>query len=242
MPSAAACVLVNEDGWIVTAKHVVEAMDQALEMEKVARQRDAIKANRTLSNRQRQQALAKLPRSKVDRAAVSWGHPHARPEDVIVSDTCDLAAVHLSNLSIPSGYKPPKFRKDVSPGEFLRRVGYALLEDKLQAVWHADKQQFELNATPPLFVNSGIVSRFLSQPNGEVRLIEIDSPGLNGQSGGPLIDREGGICGIQSATSHYPLTAMDPKIPNQFYHVGVAVHAETVRAFLKENGIRHGIV
>ena len=120
-------------------------------------------------------------------------------------------------------------------GELLCRTGYSLLEDKLAVKW--DGTGFAANAAPPLFVNSGLVSRFINQ--GDLRIIELDSPGLRGQSGGPLFDEEGRICGMQFRTTHYPLGFNTN--PQERYHVGQAIDVSTLRAFLDGNGIDYAI-
>lgn len=69
--------------------------------------------------------------------------------------------------------------------------------------------------------------------------IETSSPGLRGQSGGPVYDREGRVWGIQSRTIHIPL-GFDPTIiidgvstvEHQFLNLGIATHARTVLLFL----------
>ena len=75
--------------------------------------------------------------------------------------------------------------------------------------------------------------------------IEVSTPGLRGQSGGPVFDTEGRVCGIQSHTSSLPL-GFSPKIEhgghktveNQFINVGFASHVKEVLDLLRDNGIR----
>ena len=87
----------------------------------------------------------------------------------------------------------------------------------------------------PLFVNEALVSRFAVLQSGGM-WIETSSPGLRGQSGGPLVDVNGNVCGIQVNTYHYPLD-FQGIARDQFLNVGRAVHVESVTAFLKSEKI-----
>ncbi len=78
-------------------------------------------------------------------------------------------------------------------------------------------------------------------PDGapELSYLETSTPGLRGQSGGPIFDVEGRLCAIQVHTVHYPL-GFSPVVEqggrqleeHQFLNVGVGVHADTILAFL----------
>ncbi len=67
-------------------------------------------------------------------------------------------------------------------------------------------------------------------------LIETSSPGLRGQSGGPLVDEDGKVCGIQSYTIHYSLKF---NVQDQFLHVGRAIHAKSIIEFLDRYNISY---
>jgi hypothetical protein len=76
------------------------------------------------------------------------------------------------------------------------------------------------------------------------RYIETSSPGLKGQSGGPIFDQHGVVWGMQVRTQHYPLgfdasLAVDgkTKVGAQFLNVGWGVHAQTIHDALSERGI-----
>ncbi len=65
--------------------------------------------------------------------------------------------------------------------------------------------------------------------------METSTPGLKGQSGGPIFDKDGNIWAVQSATNSLPLD-FSPKVKhngrevteNQFLNVGIGTHVETV--------------
>ena len=73
--------------------------------------------------------------------------------------------------------------------------------------------------------------------------IETSTPGLRGQSGGPIFDVAGAVCGMQSKTAHLPL-GFSPRsksrrrvTEHQFLNVGLAVHAETMLEFFDRHGV-----
>ena len=77
----------------------------------------------------------------------------------------------------------------------------------------------------------------------------MSTPGLRGQSGGPLFDTTGLIYGMQSATSHLHLgfdiedhevlvNGRKRRVSNYpFLNVGRCVHVDVIKAFLREKGV-----
>ena len=84
----------------------------------------------------------------------------------------------------------------------------------------------------------------------EIAGIELSTPGLRGQSGGPLFDKDGIVCGMQSGTNHlhlgfdmknfeYKTNGRTIKVTNQpFIHMGHCVHIDIIKNFLRENNIK----
>ena len=237
MISVGAGILLNKDGWVLTAKHVLEEAAKVLAEEARSRAWESIKGDHSLSSKARQRALRNVgKRPKIKRAAVMWGQVGADVDETHVHNDIDLALFRIANLTLGREFTPPKFRDgEIPAGEMLCRSGFALLEDKLVVKWDDKERTFAANAMPPLFANSGIVSRFID--DGGVQIIEVDSPGLKGQSGGPLFDEQGRICGMQFRTTHYPL-GFNTRAP-EFYHVGQALHASTICRCLDERGVTY---
>jgi hypothetical protein len=133
----------------------------------------------------------------------------------------------------------------------LCRLGFPF--HSIEPTYDAGKDTFELPAGSvplPLFPIEGILTRFVEvvvptgqpKPNYPLRYLETSSPGLKGQSGGPIFDTHGTVWAIQSKTQHYPL-GFNPEVPgehareHQFLNVGWGVHAATIVAAMKEKGI-----
>lgn len=228
-------MVVNSDGWIVTAGHVLKnIMDTHNEVEKNSQPGAAQPKRRSTK---RKGSTAGNPNDKTQ-CATLWSTMGGRVVEGHGNDTSDLAVGRLTGIAIPKDYEYPVFRRDgIRAGEFLCRVGYPFLPN-LEVTWtQADGFDFKNPFPVPSFVNEALVSRFAAFPTGE-QWIETSSPGLRGQSGGPLADRNGAICGIQVNTEHYPLD-FEGKGQGQVLNVGRAVHVDTIRQFLEEHGISY---
>jgi hypothetical protein len=106
-----------------------------------------------------------------------------------------------------------------------------------------------------IFPIEGILTRLIergpSAASYRKLFVETSSPGLNGKSGGPVLDTSGVVWGVQSQTRHLSL-GFNPEVPDeaggstkheehQFLNVGRAAHPETIVGLLKENGVPHRI-
>jgi S1-C subfamily serine protease len=215
-------MIVNESGWFVTAGHIL------MEIHKLAQQ-----AGRTKGRRQK-------PNDVTNYVTVFGTHDPKKVTltEVEVQGEVDIGVGKLDGYIPPPVHKFPRFRRrDVAQGELLCRVGYPFVDD-IGLKWSNERFQFTNLFPVPQFANEALVSRFIQLPTG--RWIETSSPGLRGQSGGPLVDADGYICGIQVNTHHYPLGFRGGG-RNQVLNVGRAVHVETVRQFLDTKGIRYEI-
>ena len=136
--------------------------------------------------------------------ATIMGVTQASLSKAFVHDELDIGVGKLKGYTTPSGYKFPQFRvREVEQGELLCRIGYPFI-DSIRPTWSREKGFSFTNLFPvPMFANEALVSRFAKLNTG--KWIETSSPGLKGQSGGPLVDSDGYICGIQVNTGHYPL-------------------------------------
>ena len=101
----------------------------------------------------------------------------------------------------------------------------------------------------PRFPIDGMMTRQIADANGTIFGIEMSTPGLRGQSGGPLFDEDGIIYGMQFATKHLHLGfdiidmkiqsgGMERTVSNQpFLHVGHCIYVEVIKDFLREKDI-----
>jgi hypothetical protein len=145
-----------------------------------------------------------------------------------------------------------KHANTIRQGKMLCRLGFPFPEFN-NFRYDKDKDDIEWttegNPNSPIFPIDGIVTRFVAVAGKGLTGIEMSTPGLRGQSGGPLFDEEGRIYGMQFATKHLHLgfdmkdheIVMDGKkikIANHpFLHVGLCVHVDKIKEFLKQHNV-----
>lgn len=139
-------------------------------------------------------------------------------------------------------YKPgsikafPKFL-DGSIGELPRgvpliRFGYPMGDphSNVRASWDHMRNCFcfDGEAKVSFYFNEGIVTQYVDREK-EVRLMELSSPALIGQSGGPVLTMEGIVVGLQSRNTLWEL----PKKPP--FETGLATSHIAIAGFLKKH-------
>lgn len=231
-------IVVNDQGWIVTAGHILRQLammcadvqnTSAYSINKATIENDA-----TLDRHERKRRLkllsAPTPNS-TERCSAWWSFPGSNltnytfvtPEIPNFGDLADIGVGQLDPFDPSWVTQYPTFKdptKDFEPGTSLCKLGFPF--HAITPVWNDAKQSFELppEALPlPRFPIEGILTRMydldasgagLSFP---VRYIETSSPGLKGQSGGPTIDTKGTVWAVQAKTQNLPL-GFDPQVPN----------------------------
>ena len=256
-------IVLNDKGWILTAAHIgleLAKLSTAVGDINIRRTKaEAIRADSSLNSKQKGKkirALGKERSTDVSNYNVLWGANGGTISELKPLPHVDIAIGKLNGANL-SGIKTyPTFRKGYSDdfGVSLCRYGFPLHEIKSGFDEDANYFTFPNGLFPVhMFANEGIISRYMNilVPDEnpplpfERRLIETSSPGLRGQSGGPIYDADGRIWGIQSETAHYEL-GFTPEArghkEHQFLNVGRAVDAHTICSFLDANGIKYQTV
>ncbi|MCX6338972.1 MAG: trypsin-like peptidase domain-containing protein [Candidatus Aureabacteria bacterium] len=255
-----AFVVVNHEGWIVTVAHLLQshhaAQAHAREIEGFKKRNAEIDADDSLTPKEKDAKKTALsPNPKwITNSSFWWGCWNSTflndvrplPEaDLIVGRIEPFDPAWVSNYPM---FKDPT--RNFDQGTSLCRLGFPFHE--IKTTFDAKKNSFVVDPAclpPPYFPIEGIFTRNLlagktKDGKHDIKFIETSSPGLRGQSGGAIFDSHGTVWGIQSTTRHLPL-GFSPKIKrgnaeieeNQFLNVGKGIHAETILAFLKDNGI-----
>ena len=255
-------ILVNDDGWLLNAGHLVKKFAELKSSEQEYQQRfkdlqpkvAAIKVKKNLTAKQRQRKISSLY-AKVPVSSTSVGFmfmvPTVGVSRGIVDEVVDLGLFKLEGYQVPPSYQPPVFRTgSAATGEMLCRVGYPF--NRIKATWDNGSKTFNLeNPYPmPMFANEALVSQRVdilvendpNPPKYQRRMFQTSTPGIKGQSGGPLVDPDGMVCGVQVMTQHYPLEfspTYKGRKEHQFFNSGVAVSVKTIQGFLTEHGVQY---
>ena len=99
----------------------------------------------------------------------------------------------------------------------------------------------------PRFPIEGMVTRHVSDSNNVIGF-EMSTPGLRGQSGGPVFDTDGKVWGMQAQTAHLDLDFdINQKVMRSgkekhvedfaFFHVGRCIHVDVLKSFMNDNNV-----
>lgn len=253
-------VVINPDGWIVTAAHVIDFLQKLSDSKALGvqylEQESEIRTDRSLTRKERRKRIRKLgkPNGLTQAWHASWGGSNVNVHEPVGIPKIDLAIARLEPFDPAWIDEYPVFKdanKPLAPGTSLCRIGYPF--HTIEPTYDEDADCFDLpaGALPvPVFPIDGIYTRDVSLSEDErdfpLRFLETSSPGLRGQSGGPIVDTNGTVWAIQSQTRHFPL-GFEPeakgrtgrKVEHQFLNVGWGVHPATLTGFFDELGIAH---
>ena len=262
LPGTSTLFFVNEDGVAITCKHVLNIITQAdpinihfrnfkSERERLPNDEDFTKK---LSELEAKYHFQKETTIQVKNNFVnsfdsfigikSYAHP-----------TLDLAIVQFEGFKQKLYTSHATFVKDsskIQQGKSLCRLGYPFPEFnnfKLNPATDDIEWTKTGNASSPRFPLDGIITRF-GGDGSQVISIEMSTPGLRGQSGGPLFDADGIVYGMQYMTSHLHLgfdiinkemiiEGKKMQISNYpFLHVGHCIHVDRIKEFLALHKIK----
>ncbi|MCH7412921.1 serine protease [Belliella sp. R4-6] len=257
IPGAATLFFVNEHGYAITCKHVVQWISSGTPLNnnyKAFKQdcsrvpRDG-KYKQTLKNLEVKYKL--LENSTIQMKStfidcidkISGFTYHLHPE-------YDLAIIKFNDFSktLYHGHAVfPKNADSINQGKFLCRLGFPFPEfSNFKLNLESDDIEWTSDGvkSSPRFPIDGMVTRFLGDKKGVKHGIEMSTPGLRGQSGGPLFDENGIVYGMQSRTKHLHLgfDIEDKEIISKgkskkindysFIHLGECIHVNIIKEFL----------
>jgi len=252
-------MVVNRDGWVLTSAHVIEEISRAeASVRGVASIDERIAKARRAHERQQVEELKRSRGTSLSHHVEIWAVPgfaaaQPRVVEYRVDKDADLAAVRLEPFDAATVGGFPLFRgpsEPVEPGMSVCRLGYPF--HSVDATFDEKRRSFDIQSGFPVprFALEAIVSRFqavkIEGRQTPAAFIETSSPGLRGQSGGPLLDVAGRVCGVQSHTAHLDL-GFDASyerdgervVERQFLNIGRASHIDGVLAFLDEHGVSY---
>lgn len=262
LPGASTIFFVNENGYAITCKHVVDLLASS----------DNINLNYNNFKRERQ-SLPQDGKFKTHLKGLELKYKF-NPDTTIqvkhnfiasvdkmsgfscfVHPTLDLAILKFNDFGKIHYSDCAKFLRDgnnIKQGKFLCRLGFPFPEFN-NFTFNNETDEIEWTSTgvsaSPIFPIEGMVTRFLADQQQGLYGIEMSTPGLRGQSGGPLFDNKGTIYGMQFSTKHMHLgfDIVDKEIMTgngikkitdySFMHLGQCIHLEAIKAFLREHNV-----
>ncbi len=263
IPGASTLFFVNELGYAITCRHVAELIAQAdainsrhkeiaLEILKLSRKKGFNGKKKEIEKKYsvNKSCVTQIKNTFINCVdSMSEFKIEAHPtEDVAI-----ISFVGFSQLPYTGHAVFLKNSSKIKQGQSLCRLGYPFPEF---SNFTYDKENDDILWTSegkpitPSFPIDGIVTRNVLGENNKVTGIEVSTPGLRGQSGGPLFDQRGVIYGMQSSTHHLHLgfdikdgeireNGKIRKISNYpFLHLGRSVHVDVIKDFLKEKGVK----
>ena len=259
-----ACVVLNREGWILTAGHLLDIVRQHQESARRHRgYRDNVvefQRDTSADKRFRKRGVRTFHRpatASVRHHSAWWGADGVRLVEAKVLPAADLALGRLEPFDAASVPRYPVLKdpdRDYAPGRSLCKLGFPF--QPIVPVYDEEADTFTLPpGSVPLapFPLEGMFTRIVAtrtpgSGQGEAStFIETSSPTLIGQMGGPVFDAQARVWGIQSHTVHHPLGFHPPvpgggqgQVEHQFLNTGLAVHASVIVRFLEAEGVAYG--
>src|SRR6266849_3059507 len=218
VPGAASLFFVNSEGWALTCRHVAEAITAADQMNrKYIQYRGELAAS--FGKVKQKQAVRDLARkfgyNPETVAEVKLSFVNCIEGDLLADmkwhPELDVALIQFKNFKNVLCSKFPVFAKDstnLKQGRFLCRLGFPFPEFTNFGYDQAKDEIMWTNSgrtDTPRFPIEGMVTRLVGMDAQTIVGFELSTPGLRGQSGGPVFDTSGTVWGIQSRTNHLDL-------------------------------------
>ena len=264
IPGAATLFFINEEGYAITCKHVLEMLAGAdsinnaynnFKKEKQLASADPkfrqLLKGLELKYKYQADSIIQVKNNFVDCVDTMSGFTwHAHP-------TLDLAILKFNDYGKLHYHEYAHLLKDeneVKQGKFLCRLGFPFPEFNNYSFDAPNDDIVWLKegiSVSPRFPIEGMVTRFLADQQEGLFGIEMSTPGLKGQSGGPLFDANGIVYGMQFSTKHlhlgFDMVDKEIMVNNHtkkindyaFLHLGQCIHVRAIKAFLKQHGVKY---
>ena len=249
-------IIINPEGWILTAGHLFDSFvkyQQDMKKIKEVEEINARKASMAVPGAMTLPDTIQLDPKWITNHSFWWGGDGLRSTSVYVNREIDIALAKLDGFRPDMVQEYPIFRDPdtMRPGTSICRTGFPFAN--IATDFDEGSKSFRIrNGVLPLpfFPNDGIHTRNVlkqnksKEGNYDMLYVETSTPGLKGQSGGPIFDTNGHIYAMQVQTNHiplgfHPISEYDGKsiVKNQFLNVGIGVHGKLLQQIMRDHHI-----
>lgn len=249
-------IIINPEGWILTAGHLFDSFvkyQQDMKKIKEVEEINARKASMAVPGAMTLPDTIQLDPKWITNHSFWWGGDGLRITSVYVNREIDIALAKLDGFRPDMVQEYPIFRDPdtMRPGTSICRTGFPFAN--IATDFDEGSKSFRIrNGVLPLpfFPNDGIHTRNVLKQNKsregnyDMLYVETSTPGLKGQSGGPIFDTNGHIYAMQVQTNHiplgfHPISEYDGKsiVENQFLNVGIGVHGKLLQQIMRDHHI-----
>lgn len=249
-------IIINPEGWILTAGHLFDSFvkyQQDMKKIKEVEEINTRKASMAVPGAMTLPDTIQLDPKWITNHSFWWGGDGLRITSVYVNREIDIALAKLDGFRPDMVQEYPIFRDPdtMRPGTSICRTGFPFAN--IATDFDEGSKSFRIrNGVLPLpfFPNDGIHTRNVlkqnksKEGNYDMLYVETSTPGLKGQSGGPIFDTNGHIYAMQVQTNHiplgfHPISEYDGKsiVENQFLNVGIGVHGKLLQQIMRDHHI-----
>lgn len=249
-------IIINPEGWILTAGHLFDSFvkyQQDMKKIKEVEEINARKASMAVQGAMTLPDTIQPDPKWITNHSFWWGGDGLRITSVYVNREIDVALAKLDGFRPDMVQEYPIFRDPdtMRPGTSICRTGFPFAN--IATDFDEGSKSFRIrNGVLPLpfFPNDGIHTRNVLKQNKsregnyDMLYVETSTPGLKGQSGGPIFDTNGHIYAMQVQTNHiplgfHPISEYDGKsiVENQFLNVGIGVHGKLLQQIMRDHHI-----
>ena len=198
-------IIINPEGWILTAGHLFDSFvkyQQDMKKIKEVEEINARKASMAVPGAMTLPDTIQLDPKWITNHSFWWGGDGLRITSVYVNREIDIALAKLDGFRPDMVQEYPIFRDPdtMRPGTSICRTGFPFAN--IATDFDEGSKSFRIrNGVLPLpfFPNDGIHTRNVLKQNKsregnyDMLYVETSTPGLKGQSGGPIFDTNGHI-------------------------------------------------
>jgi hypothetical protein len=247
-----AFIVINREGWIITAGHMFDSFVKFQGDQKKIQEVNELNASRNSSPGSPSNLIKTDPEWLLNHS-FWWAWDGVRLVEAFVDRQIDMCVGRLEPFDPNWITEYPVFRDPDSlrPGTSVCRLGFPFANIESEFDESTKSFRIKKDVLPlPMFPNEGIHTRNVmrgktKEGNYDMLYVETSSPGLRGQSGGPIYDKDTKIYAMQVQTAHMPLGFQPTAeyegkrvVENQFINVGLGVHVKTILSMLKDRGIK----